>query len=965
MLDDAALPSLQVEVASGLLVCRWDKAEMRARVNFSDEDLVLRVFTLDKSQARLLGEFQVNFLSARQLDVAPGSYRLDLVRASRPEVVIHSRLEPVPALSWLQEGPASQVVLWGELNWDEIEKEVVQTHGVSWDEETRVCLKVDWLGEQDQVTTSWIPVHEKDHATLHGRVRGLELAVLAVEGNRVLKTLLRAERRPRQLLETLLSATAEAPGPAEKLMLWRETVETDTVQLRAIWRVETKNARDKELRLVLEHDGVETLHDPNRTVALEGEFYFHGLEAGRYVAKLYKARAKTAFLQSAVVEVREFHNNLTLMPVNAELAFVYWHVGPDTWRDLAAEQGDLMGRIRCFLKVYQEYAGQWYLKAELSPEINLNNTRDYYLNLPQDRVYRTQVVALIDEHLEIPLTDYSNSCQLARTGPGTNPVAHKWQPQHLEHPTIRDLRSPQGTSNYSIGYLMLHLHAHLPFIADPVQFTSGSGWRPAGYPQEWFAEAVRETYLPLLDLCETLVDEGVDFKFSMDISPPLVAMLRSQRHAADVLEYLDRQLQLAHLEVERTAREERQFVPAARMHLHHLIRSRELYLSYGGDLVAAFRKFQDLGYIEISTCIGTHPMLPLWTSVPSAMRGQALAAAEYHLESFGRPSVGVWLPECAYTPGIESVLEEAGFRYFFSETATVTHADSNVEFGVNAPVYIRGANLAVFARDPETSGQVWSGEEGYPGDPDYLEFHMRGGPFKYNRITDRKSDWKQPYNPDWAERKAASHAGHFVYSRNARFEHLRKVMWKKPLIVASYDAELFGHHWYEGPRFLYYMFKKLHFDQNQTELITPSGYLAVNPTLQDVYPAVSSWGAKGTFEKWMFGDVSWMYRHVHEAAKEMRRLVHVGTDNEHLYRVLQQAARQLMLAMSSDLPFVISNGHFVDRMKEEFFGALRHFWKLSEMHGRALDGSPIDFDYLRSLELKNCLFPNLRPEVFG
>ena len=196
------------------------------------------------------------------------------------------------------------------------------------------------------------------------------------------------------------------------------------------------------------------------------------------------------------------------------------------------------------------------------------------------------------------------------------------------------------------------------------------------------------------------------------------------------------------------------------------------------------------------------------------------------------------------------------------------------------------------------------------------------------------------------------------------FAYLRSSMWKKPLIVAPYDAELFGHHWYEGPRFLYYLFKKLHYDQNRTELITPSGYLAANPTLQDIYCNVSSWGHEGTFVKWMCGDTSWMYRHGHEAAKRLGRLVREGIDTELQRRVLAQAARQLMVATSSDLPFVISNGHFVDRMKEQFCGNLRHFYDLCEDFTRLKQGTEIDHKKLRALELENNLFPNLDPHWF-
>lgn len=943
---------LQIEVASPHVVCRWEK-DLRKRLNFADENLVLRI--LDP-QLKVIQEYEVNHLSSRQINLPPGRYRAELARCTRAQIWLNSALEPTPQLAWLQDSPGSHVVLWGELDWRSLRQEVEQFHQVNWEQETHVCLAVEWVESGSPTTRHWIPVPERDHCTLRGRVNRIELAILRLGNNEILKSLFTARRDSGDVLQVVAADQFEVVTSPKPLILEREILETDTLQLRARWWLEGSES----LSLKLEKNGEEVLVDPKRKVKGSGDWLFTNLDPGTYVAHLYRSRTKKPLESSLPFTIDPPGNRCVLMPVKEEIAYSYWRVETTTWKGLSDKHGDLLGRVRCFLKVYQEFKGEWWLKPEFSPEINLNTTRDYYLTLPPDRLYRCRVVAVIDGDQEELLTEFSNEVQLGRFVPGTNPLTHKWQGQQIDHPTIRPLRSPKETSQRSLGYLLLHLHAHLPYIADPVNFRSGDTWRPAGYPQEWYAEAVRETYLPLLDLFETLHNEGVDFKLSMDISPPLVAMMKSQRHAADTLEYLERLIELAKLEVERTVREEPHYHKPARMHLRHLSRARELFLRYGGDLAEGFKRFQDLGYLELSTCVGTHPMLPLWTDVPSAIRGHIQAAAQYHEQVFGRPSVGVWLPECSYTPGIEGYLEEAGFRYFFTEGITVLRGDSPAEFGVNAPVYVKGSSLSAFPRDPETGEQVWSGEEGYPGDGDYLEFHIRGGPFKYNRITSRTSDYKQPYNPEWADRKAASHAGHFVFCRNARFEYLRKVMWKKPVVIAPYDAELFGHHWFEGPRFLYYLFKKLHYDQNVSELSTPSAYLAANPTGQDLYLSTSSWGEKGTFEKWIRGDTAWMYRHIHEAARAYENMAAQTPANELARRALQQAGRLLTLASSSDLPFVISNGHFIDRMKEQFFQALRDFWTLRQ----ELRSGTIEEARLRRLELETTLFPDLDPSGF-
>ncbi|MEW6281043.1 MAG: 1,4-alpha-glucan branching protein domain-containing protein [Candidatus Eremiobacterota bacterium] len=939
---------MRIEVAGPHAVASWDP-DYHRRVNYADEDLILRIF----SDGKLVAAHRVNLLSQKEFAVTPGAYRVELARAFRPEVEVRTTQDQVPGLVWLSDSPANHVILWYGMDWPFIQREVERLHHLNWEKQAEVAVRLVQNG-----TVRWIPVPERDHVTLQERVEQIELCVRQPGQSEPLKTLFLARRPEQDVRQVFAAVDFPVAPPAAFMRLRRELVETDSLQLRVDWDLAGQPAPDP-LRLVLECGGKEFRPHEERKVAPQGDYYFFGLEPGTYRARLM-GRGKKAVLESAELHLPKRANRAVLMPMSETMLYCYWHIEADTWTELAARHGDLLGRVRCLLKVFHEWAGSLWHQPDLDQEVNLDSARDYWLHVPADKVYRIQLLAWIDGWIAEPLTDVSGPAQTGRLGAGSNPVAHLHVEQRLEHPTIRRLEGPTGVSSYSIGYLLLHLHAHLPFIPDPVHF--GEKWRPEGYPQEWFPEAVRETYLPLLDMMEGLVSEGVDFRLSMDLSPPLVAMMRSARHQADVVEYLNRLIRLARLEVARTSREEPHYTTAANMHLRHLRRCRDLFLGYGCDLARAFRQFQDAGKLEICTCVGTHPMLPLWTTAPNAIRGQVFAAAEYHHQVFGRASLGVWLPECAYVPGVEGFLEEAGFGYFFSEGSTVLRADSPTEFGLNAPVYVRASQMTVFPRDPETSEQVWSGDMGYPGDPDYLEFHIRGGVFKYNRITDRSGGWKEPYNPEWASGKAYSHARHFLQCRNARFEWLRPRMWKKPIVVAPYDAELFGHHWYEGPQFLSSLFRSLHYDQNITELVTPSAYLAANPTAQEMWPNVSSWGDKGTFEKWMSGSTAWMYRHAHEAAEEMGRMAATRPPEGTRRRILRQAARQLMLAMSSDLPFVISNGHFVDRMKDLFFGALRDFWRLQEMFW---DGDSVDMEFVRHLELVNCIFPEVNPDHFA
>ena len=92
---------------------------------------------------------------------------------------------------------------------------------------------------------------------------------------------------------------------------------------------------------------------------------------------------------------------------------------------------------------------------------------------------------------------------------------------------------------------------------------------------------------------------------------------------------------------------------------------------------------------------------------------------------------------------------------------------------------------------------------------------------KYHKITgDVELADKKPYDIDAARDQAAQHAGHFMFNRERQIEHLRRTLGRPPVVVAPYDAELFGHWWFEGPEFLEFFIRKAVHDQRTFRLAT-------------------------------------------------------------------------------------------------------------------------------------------------
>ena len=524
------------------------------------------------------------------------------------------------------------------------------------------------------------------------------------------------------------------------------------------------------------------------------------------------------------------------------------------------------------------------------------------------------------------------------------------------------------------GLLALVLHAHLPFVRHPEY--------PEFLEEEWLFEAISETYIPLLHIFENHVNDGINPRVTIGLTPPLCEMLSDALLQERYLRHVNKLVELCESEVTRTAKH-----PAmnetAQMYLDHFTASRDLFENkYQRNLLTGFRALQDVGAIDIITCGATHGFLPLMTR-REARRAQVQVGKRNYQKHFGRDPQGIWLPECAYTESVDSLLAEAGLRYFFVDAHAIMFGSPQPKRGIYAPT-IAPAGVAAFARDVDTSEQVWSGEIGYPGDPDYREFYRDLGfdgeydyvkPYlhgdgvrrnlgiKYHRVTGKVDlGLKEYYVPSWASKKAAIHAGHFMFHRQAQVKSLRSWMGRNPIVVSPYDAELFGHWWFEGPQFLNYLIRKIHYDQDEVRLATPMDYLNEYPDNQHQHVSTSSWGAEGYNRVWINAETEWMYVHQHIAEDRMIELAKAHPQAEGLlWRALNQAARELLLAESSDWAFIITTATSVQYAIKRFRDHIHRFTKLYEM----IQSNAVNEAWLAEVESRDTIFAEIDYRVYA
>jgi 1,4-alpha-glucan branching enzyme len=442
--------------------------------------------------------------------------------------------------------------------------------------------------------------------------------------------------------------------------------------------------------------------------------------------------------------------------------------------------------------------------------------------------------------------------------------------------------------------------------------------------------------------------------------------------------------ELAKKELTRVQLEEPQFTDVVKMYVDNLSISLMLWNDkYKKNLINAFRQLQEEGVLEIITCGATHGFLPL-ISTEESRRAQIQIAVKNYRKHFGRQPRGIWLPECAYEPGIENLLKDAGLEYFIGDSHAILYGEPRPRYGVHAPVACPNG-VAVFARDVETSEQVWSAEVGYPGNANYREFYRDIGwdlpldylkphlhkdgtrrhlGLKYYRISGRdvSTGNKQPYIPDWARQQAAKDAADFVGKRVRQAYKLRETFeGHPPLVAAPYDAELYGHWWFEGPQFLNFLFQELHYKKDLIAPVTPGDFLDARIPVQIQQPSASSWGANGYYKVWLNENNSWMYPYSHDAEKRMTALANKFNEPTEIeQRALNQIARELLLAQSSDWAFQIYQGTTVQYSSNRFKAHIHRFNLLA----KALENGDINEELLAEIERRDNIFQEIDYRIY-
>lgn len=575
-----------------------------------------------------------------------------------------------------------------------------------------------------------------------------------------------------------------------------------------------------------------------------------------------------------------------------------------------------------------------------------------------------------------------------------------------------------ATPKKASGYMSFTLHAHLPYVVN-------HGTWPHGL--EWLHEAAAETYLPLLRALRNLERDGLAMHATINLSPILLEQLAHPVFKTEFPKYVERKIVAAREdEAFFTQNGDAHFAETARFWQNYYSQAISDFEALGTDIIGGFRYFNDRGLIEIITCCATHGYNPL-LGTDESVRAQTHMGVATHKKHIGKAPRGIWAPECGYRPagfwnypvpaagsdevyppfdriGVEQAFAENGIDYFFVDThlieESMMYTPYKIETGEGStafgspkdiifetsradrsfykPYYVEGPYArvrpcAIFPRDPRTGIQVWSGDAGYPGDGNYLDFHKKRWPggHRYWRVTSTKADLgdKQPYYPADAAERTRSHAEHFV---SIVCDALRDEFDDEipPILSSPFDAELFGHWWFEGPLWLEHVARIFAREEVPVKLINCSDYIDQYPPQGYLALPEGSWGKNGTNEVWMNPDTSWTWTHIYPAEMAVREIATAGKwrDGALGERIVNQLCRELLLLESSDWQFLITTQAARDYAEERFathqdlFREVLEMWRQFEM---TADLKPDFMERLSAIEVRDSVFAQINPGLWA
>jgi len=516
--------------------------------------------------------------------------------------------------------------------------------------------------------------------------------------------------------------------------------------------------------------------------------------------------------------------------------------------------------------------------------------------------------------------------------------------------------------------ISLVLEAHLPFVRE---FQKEDDLSLIGEESRFF-EYVSETLLPLLETLHRLETDHIPFRLALAISPILIHMLSDEHLQKKYLSYTDKQIELGRQEIERTANND-ETNKLAQRYYNAIVDRRLAYTErYEKNLLKAFDFYRRKGKLEILASCATHAFLPFICHNSESLQAQMEIPISAYRRHFAGIPQGYWLPELGWHSALEPYLRAYNFSYTIVDSHGLLLGTPSPEKGTFYPAKTPNGTC-ILARDLYAAREIEKAAQdeiyrnndrdvGYELPPETVSMFLSAKGERHRTGYKYWSHNNGNYNYQAANSKAAEYAKTFMRNTTARLEEASQHMKEAPLSLYANNAGFFGNLWHEGFQFLETLFRFAN-EYKDLKFICPNEYIFKQniSSLQVVSPEFSSNGVNGYAETWLNASNDWIYRHLARSMERMTELAERFPDDTGLKeRALNQAAREILLAQSSDWSSLLFKQDSTKYACNQAGNALRNFTTIYE----ALGSNYISTEWLTNLERKHNIFPNINYRVF-
>lgn len=491
--------------------------------------------------------------------------------------------------------------------------------------------------------------------------------------------------------------------------------------------------------------------------------------------------------------------------------------------------------------------------------------------------------------------------------------------------------------------------------------------------------AITDTYIPMLNMFCRLEKDGIPFKIALVISPVLCSLLSDPYIHEQYISHLDSLIALGKSETERQksagcAEQAASCLAAIEQAKHDFTQT------YGCNLLETVQRFVRKGCIELIPTAATYAYLPHYADFPEAVNAQIETGLYSQRQFFGDSGEGFWLPYMGWAKDLDRAIRSYGQNYALVDARALLFSKECPETGIFSPVRTR-TSLALFGCDPDTPRDI-AGENGFSSGEAYRsqnhdigfelqteeaeaffgkgEARIQTGYKYWSNASDDRTP--VPYCAEEARKQIIKDAIQFYESKLKKLDEAAEYMKEEnAVLVCAIPAELLGQTWHEGVEWLENVIRcadaKKGFDFELCRNLIENQF-----SLPKISPYPCSSNGLGYGEDLLDSTNSWMMRYVRKATDRMIDLTgRFPSETSLKERLLNMAAKQVLLAQSGEWPMMIHDGKFPGHAEELFKEEILSFSKVFD----SLASNTVSTEWLTLCEKRNALFPWLNYRIFS